>query len=109
VDHVKTLDSRALTDHLTASGLRDDVDHILAAVPVPLPLRASAAAQPAEAETGWWPIFGFLNQPHLRGEVKMAEADAARNLNPDTQRHVVALNEALNKVMAGEPDGGLAA
>jgi DNA primase len=99
------LDSQALIDHLTISGLQSDVAQVLAAAPVPLPACAALVAMPAEAEAGWWHIFGFLNLERLRDEVKAAELDAARDLNPETQRRALALKEALNKVMAGEPDG----
>jgi len=101
----EVLDSGHLTDHLTESGLAVDVEHVLAAVPVPLPACAAVSAMPAEAEAGWWHIFGFLNVDRLREEVSLARADAERNLNPDTQRRLLALTEALNKVLAGEPDG----
>jgi DNA primase len=99
------LDSGALIDHLTLSGLRSDVDQVLAGAPVPLPACASPAAMPAEAEAGWWHIFGFLNLDHLREEVKLAESEAAANLTQETQRRALSLKAAKNKVMAGEPDG----
>jgi DNA primase len=104
-DCADVLDSRALIDHLTLSGLQADVDQVLAGAPVPLPACASPAAMPAEAEAGWWHIFGFLNLDHLREEVKLAESEAAANLTQDTQRRALSLKAALNKVMAGEPDG----
>ncbi len=99
------LDSAALIDHLTLSGLQADVEQVLAGAPVPLPACASPAAMPAEAEAGWWHIFGFLNLDHLREEVKLAESEAAANLTQETQRRALSLKAALNKVMAGEPDG----
>ncbi len=101
----ETLDSAGLMNHLTRSGFERDVEHILAPAPMPLPACASAKAMPAEAELGWWHIFGFLNVEHLREEVALAEADATRNLTPDTQRRLAALSEAFNKVRSGEPDG----
>jgi DNA primase len=101
----ETLDSAGLMDHLTRSGFERDVEHVLAVTPMPLPACASAEAMPAEAESGWWHIFGFLNVEHLREEVALAEADASRNLTPDTQRRLTALSEAFNKVRSGEPDG----
>ncbi|HEY3846210.1 MAG TPA: DNA primase, partial [Acetobacteraceae bacterium] len=104
-DHAHVLDSGALIDHLTVSGLQADVAQVLAGAPVPLPAYASPAAMPAEAEDGWWHIFGFLNLDHLREEVKLAESEAAANLTQDTQRRALSLKAALNKVMAGEPDG----
>ena len=101
----ETLDSAALIDHLTKSGFEHDVQHVLAEAPMPLPACASSAAMPAEAESGWWHIFGFLNVELLREEVAMAKADATQNLTPDTQRRLTALSEALNKVCSGEADG----
>ena len=99
------LNSGPLIDHLTLSGLQADVEQVLAGAPVPLPACASPAAMPAEAEAGWWHIFGFLNLDHLREEVKLAESEAAANLTQETQRRALSLKAALNKVMAGEPDG----
>jgi DNA primase len=104
-DRADVLDSGGLIDHLTLSGLQADVEQVLAGAPVPLPACASPAAMPAEAEAGWWHIFGFLNLDHLREEVKLAESEAAANLTQETQRRALSLKAALNKVMAGEPDG----
>jgi DNA primase len=108
-ESAETLDTAGLMDHLTKSGFEQDVQHILAAAPMPLPACASSEAMPAEAESGWWHIFGFLNEELLREEVASAEADAARNLTPETWRRQKALVEALAKIRSGEPDGvGLA-
>ena len=99
------LDSKDLMDHLSSAGLSTEVGQVMAAVPVPLPECAAAVAMPAEAATGWWHIFGFLNVERLREELTLAEAEAARNLTGDTVRRQVALKEALLKVQRGEPDG----
>jgi DNA primase len=108
--HAEVLDSQALMDHLDGFGLRTEVEQILAGTPVPLPVCASSAAMPAEAEEGWWHIFGFLNVDRLSEEVNLAREDAARGLTAETERRLVALMSALNKVRTGEPDGsGLAA
>ena len=72
---------------------------------MPLPACASLDAMPAEAEAGWWHIFGLLNIEQLREEVALAQAEAARNLTPETQNRQKALVEALKKVLSGEPDG----
>lgn len=101
----ETLDSAGLMDHLTKSGFEHDVQQALAASAMPLPDCASSDAMPAEAEAGWWHIFGFLNEELLREEVASAEADAARNLTPETWRRQKALVEALAKIRSGEPDG----
>ncbi|HET6607229.1 MAG TPA: DNA primase [Rhodopila sp.] len=101
----ETLDSAVLMDHLTQSGFELDVQHVLAEAPMPLPACAASNAMPAEAESGWWHIFGFLNVDHLHEEVALAEANSRQNLTPETQRRHLALVEALWKVRRGEPDG----
>ena len=103
--HADRLDSAGLMDHLSSAGLSADVEQVMAPVPVPLPACSAATAMPAEAATGWWHIFGFLNVDRLREELTLAEAEAARNLTGDTVRRQVALKEALLKVQRGEPDG----
>jgi DNA primase len=105
VNTAEVLDSQALTAHLTFSGLQAEVEQALAAVPVPLPACASLAAMPAEAEAGWWHIFGFLNVDRLREEVALAEAACGAALTSQSQSRLLALKAALNKVNSGEPDG----
>jgi DNA primase len=107
--HAEVLDSQALIDHLTKLGLHLEIKRILAGTPIPLPACASSAAMPAEAEEGWWHIFGFLNVDRLREEVDLARQDMARGLTGETQRRLERLKDALNKVSAGEPDGLAAA
>ena len=99
------LDSDGLISHLTVSGLRSEAEQVLASAPVPLPACATVASMPAEAEAGWWHIFGFLNVDRLREEVGLAETACARDLTPQNQNRLVALKAALNKVNSGEPDG----
>jgi DNA primase len=98
------LDSAALMSHLEASGMASEVGQALAAVPVPLPSCAGPDVMPAEAEAGWWHIFGFLNVARLRQEVVEAEADFARDMTPETQNRLRARKEALLRVESGEPD-----
>jgi len=102
---VDRLDSEGLMDHLSSAGLSADVEQVMAPVPVPLPECSAATAMLADAATGWWHIFGFLNVDRLREELTLAEAEAARNLTNDTVRRQVALKEALLRVQRGEPDG----
>jgi DNA primase len=101
--HAECLDSRNLMDHLTMSGSMANVEQVLA--PVPLPTGVRSAAMPADALAGWWHIFGFLNLNRLREEVALAAAEAGQNLTPETERRLVALTTALNRVQSGEPDG----
>ena len=106
----EVLDSGALIDHLDTFGLRAEIDRVLAGTPVPLPACASSEAMPAEAEEGWWHIFGFLNAGRLREEVETAQRDMAANLTADTERKLKSLKNAYIKVSSGEPDDtGLAA
>ncbi|HEX2941055.1 MAG TPA: DNA primase [Rhodopila sp.] len=100
----EALDSTALINHLTNSGFHAILEEVVAGAPMPLPACASPQAMPAEAEAGWWHIFGFLNVEHLREEVALAEADAARNLTSDTQRRLLALRHAYNRVRSGESE-----
>ena len=104
-DSAETLDSTGLMDHLTKSGFEQDVHRVLDGGSMPLPAYASEKAMLAEAEAGWWHTFGFLNEELLREEVALAEADAARNLTPETWRRQKALVEALARIRRGEPDG----
>jgi DNA primase len=99
------LDSGALISHLTHSGLDAATEQTLAMVPVPLPACASSAAMPAEAEAGWWHIFGFLNVQRLGEEIALAEAACREDLTLETQNRLLALKSALIKVTSGEPDG----
>jgi DNA primase len=107
--HAEVLDSQALMDHLTQLGLHMEVERILAGTPIPLPACALSSAMPAEAEEGWWHIFGFLNVDRLREEVDLARQEMANGLTGETQRRLERLKDALNKVCAGEPDGLAAA
>jgi DNA primase len=99
------LDSPGLMSHLTVSGLQAEVDQVLAPVPVPLPACVSSAAMPAEAEAGWWHIFGFLSVQRLGEEIALAEAACRADLTPQSQNRLIALKTALDKVISGEPDG----
>jgi DNA primase len=105
LERIEPLDSGTLIDHLTKSGFQQEIEYALATVPVPLPACAAANAMPAEALSGWWHIYGFLNVDRLRQEVAAAQDAFARNMVPENQTRHKALAEALNKVLAGEPDG----
>jgi DNA primase len=107
--HAEVLDSQALIDHLRQLGLHLEIERILGGTPIPLPACAAISAMPAEAEEGWWHIFGFLNVDRLREEVDLARQEMAKGLTGETQRRLERLKDALNKVSAGEPDGLAAA
>ena len=99
------LDLPGLMSHLTISGLQAEAEQVLASAPVPLPACASSAAMPAEAEAGWWHIFGFLSVQRLGEEIALAETACRMELTPQNQNRLIALKAALNKIASGEPDG----
>jgi DNA primase len=98
------LDSEALVSHLRVSGLAGAVSQALGTAPMPLPACAGPDVMPAEAEAGWWHIFGFLSVERLREEVTLAEAAFARDMTPENQSRLRARKEALLRVQSGEPD-----
>lgn len=103
-DQADPLDSQDLMNHLTISGLADDAERLLATEAVRLTRFTHADAMPEEAEAGWWHIFGLMNLPRLRAELAGAEADASVCLTDATQRRVIALRMARDRVLATEPD-----
>jgi DNA primase len=104
-ENSQTLDSEGMMDHLTRSGLAGVVESVLASAPVPLPECAGPGAMPAEAEAGWWHIFGFLNVEQLRQEVRQSQDLLAREMTAENLARHQALTEALLKVEKGETDG----
>ena len=103
-DQADVLDSQALITHLTISGLAAEAEQALAMAPVPLPGFAHADAMPGDAEAGWWHIFGLMHLGRLREELAAAERAARVSLDDATQRRMIALHDALERVMATEPD-----
>ncbi len=95
-----TLDSGALVAHLTISGLEAEAEQALAT----LPDFAHADAMPGDAEAGWWHFFGLMHAGQLREELVAAERAAEVNLDGGTQRRVIALRIALERMVATEPD-----
>ena len=90
-DDAEMLDSEGLLPHLQSTGLASEVAGVLAATPVPLPACATATAMPAEAEAGWWHIFGLLNRSRLEEEVAIARRDFAERADPASHRRLIAL------------------
>ncbi len=103
-DQAVMLDSQALITHLTNSGLAVEAGEALAMAPVPLPGFAQADAMPGDAEAGWWHIFGLMHLGRLREELAAAERAARESLDDATQRRVIALHAALERVVATETD-----
>jgi DNA primase len=102
LDGPEVLDSTTLTDHLTRSGWAAEVAKTVASVPMPLPACASPSAMPEEAQAGWWHIFGLLHRERLEEEWVAAREECAENLNPSTQRKLMALSQARTALISGE-------
>lgn len=99
------LDSPDLMNHLTQAGLAADVAQALAGIPVPLPACACADAMPAEAEAGWWHIFGLMHRSRLEQEVAAAARAFAQHADTQAEQRLVALRRVLNEVSCGEQGG----
>jgi len=97
-----SLDSTALIDHLHGSGLRREVTEALGDSPFPLPEAAAPGAMPAEAEAGWWHIFGLMHRGGLQQQVAAAQREFAANPNPAAERRLVSLAAAYERAMGGE-------
>jgi DNA primase len=98
----QTLDSDGLITHLTQAGLAAEAAQALSAVPYPLAACASPDAQPAEAEAGWWHIFGFLDPGGLEEEVAAATLHFASHPDEAAQRRLIALCTARDALRRGE-------
>ncbi len=96
------LDSQTLMDHLTQSGFAVSVAEVLSHFPTPLPICASADAMPAEAEAGWWEIFGLMHRKRLEEEVEIAERDLVAHFDQTRVRRLLALRAALNALRESE-------
>jgi DNA primase len=102
----ETLDSTGLMTHLTEIGLAAEAAQALSAVPVPLPACAATDAMPAEAEAGWWHIFGLMNRGRLQEEVAQAERDFVERADGPAQSRLIGLVRARNELMQSEQDIG---
>ena len=100
-----TLDFAGLMSHLQHSGLAAEAAQALSAVPVPLPGFAAAAAMPAEAEEGWWHIFGLMHRERLEEEVLAASRDFTTHANEAAQRRLIALCAARDALRRGDQWG----
>ena len=101
-DRAGALDSRQLMNHLTEAGLAAEAARALAVVPVPLPACAAPEAMPAEAEAGWWHIYGLMHRGRLEDEVAAASRDFAERADAAAQRRLIALCTARDALRRGE-------
>jgi DNA primase len=103
ISHPEPLDSATLITHLTQIGRAGEAKHALAEVP--LPSSAVPDAQPAEAEARWWHIFNLLDLGGLNAQVERAIRDFSDNPTEQTERRLVALCSAREKLRSGELEG----
>ena len=100
----QVLDSASLMAHLSQLGLADPVSETLAEDRFKLPACALPGAMPAEAEAGWWHIFGLMNRNRLEDEVAAARREFETDATHAKQNRLTALRAALNALHEG--DGG---
>jgi DNA primase len=101
-DAAEELDSAALLAHLTESGLAAETAQALSAVPLPLPGCAAPDAMPAEAEAGWWQLYGLTHRDRLEEEVAAASRAFATEGDAVTERRLKALAAAREALARGE-------
>lgn len=98
----QTLDADDLITHLTSAGLAADAVQAQSSVPYPLPACARPDAQPAEAEAGWWHIFGLMHRGRLEEEVAAASREFVSRPDEAAQRRLIALCTARDALRRGE-------
>ncbi len=103
-DAADQLDSASLLDHVRHSDLADDVARVLSVAPMPLPGCAAPAATPAEAEAGWWELFGLSRPDRLDQELAEARDAFAAQSDERLQRRLTALVIARNALRRGEAE-----
>ena len=102
-ERAEMLDSAALMSHLNEIGLAEMAEQALSASPVPLPACAAAEAMPAEAEAGWWHIFGLMNRARLEEEVIAAGRYFAEHGDDHAaHKRLIALATARDMLRRGE-------
>jgi DNA primase len=105
--HPGPLDSASLITHLSQIGRAGEANQALA--DVPLPSSAAPDAMPAEAEARWWHIFNLLDLGGLNAQVEQAQQDFEDNPTEQTQRRLIALCTAREKLRSGDFDAGVPA
>ena len=102
IDEGGTLDSASLIAHLRASGLGPDVDQVLSDRPLPLSSTAQLSTMPADAIRAWWYYFGLIEGvDRLEAEKAMAVRRLSERWDPESERRLVAITEACNRLHEG--------
>lgn len=104
----RTLDSDALVNHLTATGLAEAREWVSRGAG--LPAAARRDAQPGEALSGWWHFFGLLRgEAALVEDQRAAARDLAETNAPAAEARLRHLTQALLALRQGEtePEGSV--
>ena len=96
------LDRDALNAHLRRLGYDGDVSAVLEARH--LPASAMPNASLTEAASSWWQIYGFMRQSQLEEEVAAKQRQFSQTQDAETERQLVALTEALQRLRSGDMD-----
>ncbi len=104
-DAGQPLDLASLMDHLTHSALAEAAARVLGLASLPQAAFTMADAMPAEAEAGWWHIFGLMHRDRLEEEVTAAMRDLTERADDASQRRLIALCTARNALRQGESGG----
>ena len=103
VDHAAPpLDSQALMDHLTRTGLSAQIGAVLGTGPLPLAEQVELSDMPAEVEARWWHFFGLLNFDRLVQERDAAVRQWDEHKDTLSARRMEALCKVCAALRAGE-------
>lgn len=100
-DMAESLDFTGLMTHVTGLRLAEDAAWALGDRPLPLASCAGLAATEAEAEAGWWHIYGLMRRRSLEAEVTAAKEAYQRDQTDAAHRRLVALCAALDASRRG--------
>ncbi len=101
-DHADVLDSQALINHLTASGLHADAERALGRVPFPLPQCASVEASLGDAGAGWRHYLRVMQRGPLEDDVARARNDFETRVDQHSQHRLTNLRNDLVSAQRGE-------
>ena len=96
------LDSQALMDHLTRTGLSAQIGAVLGAGSLPLAEQVEPSDMPAEVEARWWHFFGLLNFDRLVQERDAAVREWDQHKDALSARRMEALCKVCAALRGGE-------
>ncbi len=98
------LESAGLLAHLSHSGLDGELSLVMSSASLPLIDCAGPGAMPAEAEAGWWHLYGLTYPDRLEADLARARDAFARAADRASERRLITLAAARNKLARGEQD-----